>query len=135
MDKNIMISVTYKRIPHEELNDMKVVVDAADRKELYEAEMVVTSVMRAAEQTLSQIGKKAVPLEEVLWDTHKLLKIYPDAGVTMLRVPTRPIEFGKREPRGFELDNKMRNLIRDDLEKAKELFAPIERTVQVRKEQ
>ena len=57
-----------------------------------------------------------------------------EADVVMERGSVRPSYFGQRTLRRFLLDNKMRDLIRDDLEEAQKAFAPIERTVQMRPE-
>jgi hypothetical protein len=117
-----MISVAYDRIPEKVLYKAKINVDA----------VTVEEGADATEEGISRKGKSAATMEEIIEELHELLKQHPDAQVTMVRGTTRPMHFGQRKPRGFELDEKMRDLIRDDLDKAKEAFAPIEHTIQVR---
>ena len=122
MSKQTMISMSYDRIP---------------QKTLYEAEtkvavVVVVGGATTVEEPIKRIGKSGVEMGELITDLNKLLNTHPDAVVTMVRGTTRPTYFGQRTPRGFELDTKMRDLIRDDLEEAKKAFAPMEQTVQVR---
>ena len=121
MTKKTMISVHYDRLPQQELYKSKVKVD----------KLAVVEGVETREEPIRRIRRDAVTLEEVIVDLHKLLQKHPDASVTMVRATTRPTHFGQTASRGFELDMGMRDLIRDDLEKAKKAFAPIDRTVRV----
>ncbi len=118
MIKKTMISVYYTRIPQQALYTSTVGVDR----------LIVVEGTETREEGILRVGKDAVELEEVIVNLHELLKKYPDATVTMIRGMTRPPHFGQAASRGFELDEKTRDLIRDDLEKAKRAFAPIDHT-------
>lgn len=122
MIKQTMISVAYDRIPQKVLYAAKINVDL----------VTVEEGKEATEESLNRTGKSAATMEEIIESLHQLLQKHPDAKVTMVRGTTRPTHFGQRKPRGYELDEKLRNMIRDDLEAAKKEFAPIEHTVQVR---
>lgn len=118
--KQKMITVGYSRIPKE--------VE-------YRVKMTVDVVNREGEETWEDAVRRwtadSVTMEAIIEELHHTLKAHPDAKVTMIQEPTGPLQHA-RKPQGFELDEKMRDLIRDDLEKAKEMFAPIDRTVRVR---
>jgi len=122
MIKKTMISVHYDRLPQQELYKSKIEVDR----------LVVVEGVETREEPIRRVGRDAVTLEEVIADLHQILKKHPDAVVTMVRGTTRPTHFGQQASRGFELDTRTRDLIRDDLEKAKKAFAPIDRMVRVR---
>lgn len=122
MTKQMMISVAYDRIPQEIFYKAKINVDL----------ITVEEGEETTEESIKRVGKSAATMEEIIEQLHQILQEHPEAKVTMVRGTTRPTHFGQRKPRGFELDEKMRNMIRDNLEEAKEMFAPIEHTIQVR---
>lgn len=124
MSKWTMIDVTYARIPEEVKYQVKIAVN--------EAEMVqVEEERKLIERDLGRNNLNSVPMEAMVEELHQLLQKYPEAKVTMMQEPTRPLRH-TRQKRGFELDQKTVDLIRDNLEEAQKLFAPIERTVQIR---
>jgi hypothetical protein len=118
--KQKMITVGYSRIPKEVEYRVKMTVDVVNR----EGE-------ETWEDAIRRWTAGAVKMEEIIEELHHTLKVHPDAKVTMIQEPTGPLQHS-RKPQGFELDEKMRDLIRDDLEEAKKMFAPIDRTVRVR---
>lgn len=122
MPKSIMIAVSYSRIPKTERYDLEIEVKL----------LTVREGASAEEQTIIKGMRQHVSMENIIAEVHKLLSVHPDAVVTMIRGTTRPTHYGQKPPRGFELDEKMRNLIRDDLHEAQKAFAPIERVVKVR---
>jgi hypothetical protein len=122
MTKQTMISVAYDRIPQEVLYKAKISVDL----------ITVEEGVETTEEAIKRVGKSAATMEEIIEQLHQILQEHPEAGVTMVRGTTRPTHFGQKKPRGFQLDTAMRDLIRDDLETAKEKFAPIEYTIHVR---
>lgn len=118
--KQKMITIGYSRIPKETVYRVKMDVDEVNR----EGEETWESAVR-------RWTSNGVTMEEIIQELHHTLKAHPDAKVTMIQEPSKgPIS--KRQPRGFELDQRTVDLIRDDLEAAKEMFKPIERTVAVR---
>lgn len=118
--KQKMITVGYSRIPKETEYRVKMNVDMVS---LEEGETVPDAIRRWTADS--------VTMEAIIEELHHTLKDHPDAKVTMIQEPTGPLQFA-RKPQGFELDEEMTKLIRTDLEKAKEMFAPIDRTVRVR---
>lgn len=118
--KQKMITIGYSRIPRETVYQVKMDVDNV---ELEEGITQTEALMRwtASGSTMAEI------IEEL----HHTLQKHPDAKVTMLQEPSRGPIFGRRL-KGFELDQRTVDLIREDLEKAQEMFKPIERTVNVR---
>jgi hypothetical protein len=122
MTKSIMLAVSYSRIPKTERYDSEIEVKL----------LTVQEGASAEEQTIIRGMRQHVSMENIIADVHKLLRVHPNAAVTMLRGTTRPTQYGQKPPRGFELDTKMRNLIRDDLHEAQKAFAPIERVIRVR---
>lgn len=124
MSKWTMIEVVYARIPEEVKYRVKIAVN--------ETEVETTeNEKRLIEKDLHRMNMNGVPLEQMVERLHQLLQDYPEAKITMIQEPTRPLQHRKKL-QGFELSQKEVDLIRTDLEKAKELFAPIERTVNVR---
>jgi len=124
MSKWTMIDVVYARIPEEVKYRVKIAVNETE-VETDENEK------KLIERSLERSNLNDVPLEAMVDKLHKLLQAYPEAKVTMIQEPTRPLQHQRRQ-KGFELDQKTVDLIRDDPEKARELFAPIERTVHVK---
>ena len=122
MPKSVMIAVRYNRIPKTEQYESEIEVRLLTAEEDASVE----------EQTMSKGMRQYVRMENIIADVHKLLHVHPEATVTMIRGTTRPTHYGQKPPRGFELDEKMRDLIRDDLHEAQKAFAPIERVVKVR---
>ena len=122
MPRSVMIAVYYNRTPNTELYELKIDVRM----------LIVEEGAEAKEEKLLDSRKHRVRMESIIADVHELLQTFPDALVTMIRETTRPMLYGQRPPRGFTLDYKMRDLIRDDLHEALKAFAPIERVVKVR---
>ena len=118
--KQKMITVGYSRIPKEVEYRVKMNVD--------EVELTAEPAEPGA---LRRWTADSVPMEEIIMELHHTLKSYPDAKVTMIQEPSRGPIF-RNQPRGFELDQATVDLIRTDPEKAKSMFKPIERTVNVR---
>lgn len=118
--KQKMIVVGYSRIPKEVEYRVKMDLDEVD----LDKENHPTEAIR-------RWTSNSVKMEEIIEEIHHTLRQHPDAKVTMIQEPTGPLQHA-RKLQGFELDEKMRDLIRDNLEEAKKLFAPIDRTVRVR---
>jgi len=118
--KQKMITVGYTRIPQETTYRVKMDVDEV---ELQEGDHPAEALLRWT--------TTGVTMEQIIEELHHTLKKHPDAKVTMVQEPAKGPIF-KRQPRGFELDQASVDLIRDDPEKAKAMFKPIERTVTVR---
>jgi len=113
-----MITVTYRRIPTEPQ---------------YHAAIRIDSVPLAAEEQGKELGTvelTSAPLEEVAARLHEVLQAFPSAQVTMIQEPTRPL-VNQAPMKGYELAPDMVEIIRSDIEKAKEMFSPITRTVKV----
>jgi hypothetical protein len=116
-----MISVTYSRIPG---------------KTCYHARMYVMAVVKTdkevEEYELEDFSwKRPVEMAEIIEKIHWKLGWYKTAKVTMIQEPTQAAMIRKSLPRGCvsELDQATVDLIRDDVEKAMEMFRPIERRV------
>lgn len=124
MSKWTMIDVIYSRIPEEVKYQVKISVNEVEMVQKGEERQLI-------EKDLHRVSMTAVPMGELVEEIHGFLREYPDAKVTMIQEPTRPRAY-RRNHQGYELDQEMVNLIRDDLEAAKKMFAPIERTVRVR---
>ena len=69
-------------------------------------------------------------MESIIRSLQGLLQKYPEAKVTMVRPPAEEPR-DKRPPPAYELDENMRNTIRDDLPEALKLFAPIDMTIKL----
>lgn len=114
----IMIELRYERIP---------------KRTEYNGRLKVTSIEkdedRVVEMELRNTVFAAVPMSQLVTNVHAELQEYPDAGVTMIK---EPWEKGDQRPRGQELQEDMRLLIRDNLQEALKMFEPICRTVHVR---
>ena len=111
-----MITVRYQRIPMAFQYRTTLVVDAVDEKGQSTAQ--------------KQMQQDAVPLEDMATALHLLLQEFPQAKVTMIQEPTRDL-VALRSPSGYELSEDMVGMIRKDVDKAKELFAPMHRVVKV----
>jgi hypothetical protein len=122
MPKSIILAVSYSRIPKTERYDSEIEVKL----------LTVAEYAGVVEETLIKGTRNGVHMDTIIADVHQLLHVHPEATVTMLQGTTRPTQYGQKPPRGFELDEKMRNLIKDDLHEAQKAFAPIERTIKVR---
>jgi hypothetical protein len=106
-----VISVQYKRIPKTELYMGEIV--------LYREESQNT-LTRA--ETLFQF--RDMRLEEVVRRLHQELKSRPEARVLMQQEVTR-IGAKDKKYKTHEFDTHLRNVIRDDLDEALRMFAPI----------
>lgn len=80
-------------------------------------------------EDVKEFPRASATMDEILEDLNTILSVHPDATVAMFRSTTRPSYFGRTSPMGHELDEKMRDMIRDNLLEAKKLFAPIVRAV------
>jgi replicative DNA helicase len=123
MSKQTMISVRYNRIPKETVYSMKMTVDRVEQ-----------TMEDPQVEGLSRISSSSATMEEIIAAIHTMLQEHPDAKVTMIRkIPKKLMEGNEgREEKGFELDQKMVDLIRTDLPAAQKQFAPIEQTVNIR---
>lgn len=119
--KQKMITIGYTRIPKETVYKVKMDVD----------EVEVQEELDPKTEAIRRWTANGVPMEEIIQELSCTLQQHPDAKVTMIQEPSKGPIF-KRQPRGFELDQATIDLIREDPEKAKEMFKPIERTVSVR---
>lgn len=119
--KQKMITVGYSRIPKEVEYRAKITVDLVTAEEGEETK----------EEGLARKNISPISMENIIETLHLTLKEHPDAKVTMIQEPAGPLQHS-RKPQGFELDQKMVDIIKNDLEAAKKLFAPIDRTVRVR---
>lgn len=114
----IMIDLCYVRVPG---------------TTLYNAELRATQVTTGNEsRCLKEKTKFRVEMGDVIRELHKDLQQYPSATVTIVRPKTQEfLKAGRTHPTAVELDENMRDIIRDDLDKAIEMFAPIERSVRI----
>lgn len=117
----IMIDVTYSRIPTTEVYKGDIRVAEVDQRK------VPRNYFHETEK--SKVSFSGWKMEKIIEQLHQLLKANPEAKVTMLRPP--PPEKASQDPTAHELDNKTRDILRDDLEQAQEMFKPIHRTVVV----
>lgn len=125
MNKWIMIEVAYARIPEEVKYWAKISVNEAESVRILDDER------QLIERDLRREDLYEVPMDVVVEHLHQLLQTWPDAKVTMLQEPTRSRSYD-RSKKGYELSPEETAMIRDRLEEAKRMYAPIERTVQVR---
>ena len=98
---------------------------------LYRADITIDSVTLEDPPKTEELERYSIrtgTMEEIIMRLHELLQKYPAAVITMAQEPTRSSGFEK-PIKGYELDSKMRDVIRDDMSKALEMFAPIERTI------
>lgn len=121
MDTWTMISVTYSRLPNTTNYKADVKIDwvVKDREKL---EVVKRRGYLADEVTMENLIKYL----------HQILQEEPGPHkVTMLRqIPATKWTEGHQ--RGFELDEKMVNTIKNDLPEALRMFAPVTQTCDVR---
>lgn len=121
MMKATMITVSYDRVPMETLYDAELGVYL----------LTVEAAEKTEEKQVVSIERTKVTMESIVTDLHNLLNTYPDAKVTVIR-GSRPTQYKRTKPKGVELDDNIRDIIRDDIARAYELFAPIEHTVNVK---
>ena len=119
----IMVTVQYVRIPK--------MTDYEGSIKVVRAEKVEETLK---ETTLETMDFKGLPMGEVVRQLNKKLLKWPTAKLTMIRPPAKRFlkETERDNPRAFEIDEATTNIIRDDLDKALDMFAPIEQTVQVK---
>jgi len=122
MQEMTMITVTSDRVPCQTYYEAKICVD------------LVTEIPGQPEVESVWDVKMICKMEEIIAELHRQLQKCPNAKVTMVLGSETESQFGQKQPRAFELDEKMRNTIRDDLEKGQAMFAPIVRTIKVRPE-
>lgn len=115
-----MITVGYTRIPKDVEYKVKITID-----------LVTEEDGELREEGLARKNISPISMENLIETLHLTLRENPNAKVTMIQSPTGPLQTA-RKPQGHELDQKMVDIIRTDLEAAKKLFAPIDRTVRVR---
>lgn len=86
------------------------------------------------EKELDRCEFQKVGMENLIKILHSYLNKYPDAKVDMIRPKGEKFlkESERDRPRAFELDVHTTQVIRDDLPRALEMFAPIKQVVQVR---
>jgi hypothetical protein len=122
MNQWTMINVLYSRLPEKQVYNSTIGVDEVSLKEEASGpELVVREILR--EMLLD------TPLEVIVERVHDLLQLYPEAKVSMVQELTRPGVYRRRGGHGFELDKSTVDLIKNDLDRAKRLFAPLEQTV------
>jgi hypothetical protein len=119
----IMVTVEYTRIPKstEYKGHLKVV----------RAEELGETLKETPLESLEFLG---MPMEDLVRLMHERLNKWPTAKLTMIRPPAEKFlaETERDNPRAFEIDEVTTKIIREDLDKALEMFAPIEQTVQVK---
>lgn len=115
-----MITVTYHRIP---------------ARFDYDAVLCVDNVSKGSEGELIEVRKttssKSGALGALVDTLHDLLHQYPDAKVTMLQEASSDHVFRRPPVKGYELDQITVDLIKNDVEAAKQLFRPIEHRISV----
>lgn len=123
MSKQTMISVRYSRIPKETVYHAKIDVDLVEEK-------VEDPQVEGVDRWISS----SITMEDLIRELHHMLRRHPNAKVTMIRkIPKKLMDGNKgREEKGFELDQKLVDLIKNNLPEALKQFAPIEQTVNVR---
>jgi len=119
--KQIMITVYYARLPKTTSYRSRIDVDQVE----VAGEHMNQILMEQQENSCQEMS-------EMITQLHGLLQKYPDAKVTMLQEMTRPGIHLQVNKKAYELDEKMTAILRNDLEEAKKLFAPIEQVVIVR---
>ena len=86
------------------------------------------------EKELDRTDFQKVEMENMIKILHSYLNEYPDAKVDMIRPRMEKfLKVSDRDnPKAFELEQSMTDMIRNDLGRALEMFAPIRQVVQVR---
>lgn len=120
--KFVMLEVSYTRLPG---------------TENYKGYVKAVRVTRPGgladpqEKELLKTTFEDLNMEDVVYTMHEFLQTWRHAKVTVIRPRAKEYLRTKPSP-AVELDDKMRDLIRDDLEAAYKMFAPIEQTIKVR---
>lgn len=117
-----MITVTYTRQPKTRVY----------RGSISVTEVAMTKVPKdsVTETELGCEEFQALPMEEIVEKINAKLAVWPDAKITMVRPPPEESK-SPRPSAAFELDEQMRDMIRDNLPEALKVFAPIHITVKV----
>jgi len=116
-----MISLEYARLPKTTKYKMRVKIDRVSKEEGKSAQIL----------NLGDASASGVEMSDLVLTLHQNLRDHPDAKVTMLQTPTREPQFSAPKPQGQELDQRMVDLIRNDLQAAQKMFQPIEQRVVV----
>ena len=121
MDTWTMISVTYSRLP---------------KTTSYLAEVKIDQVQKEGEQVRvlkkSAHSMQGVPMEQLIEDLHRVLQSEPEPHkVTMFRV-VEETPWSEAMKKGYKLDDAMVKTLKEDLQKAQELFAPVIQVCDVR---
>lgn len=83
------------------------------------------------EESQKEITFEDFSMDDIVYTMNEFLQTWRNAKVTVVR-PNAVDLMVFRNPKAVELDEQTRDLIRDNLEKAYEMFAPIDQTVKVR---
>lgn len=122
----VMIAVTYTRQPKTTVHKGSISVTECSTRKVPKNSL--------NEKELASQSFQAATMDQVIKILHGYLQTYPDAQVTLIRPQAAGYlkQTAQNNPKAFELDEKMRNTIRDNLPAALEMFAPYEITVRVR---
>ena len=116
-----VILASYRRLPKTTQYQMSVKVDEVTQDEKNKL---------TEKQVEIHLGE-VVEMEEIVTKIHKLLQKYPAAKVLMKPLPSVEPQYGAKE-RIHELEASFVKILKDDLDEALKMFAPIERVVMVK---
>jgi len=119
----IMVTVQYSRAP--KTTNYEGYIRATRVEQLEET---------LEEKEMAKSDFNGMPMEALVRLTHEYLMKWPTAKLTMIRPQMQRYlkETERDNPRAFEIDEATTEIIRNDLNKALEMFAPIEQTIQVK---
>jgi hypothetical protein len=119
----IMVTLTYTRTPKTQRYEGDLKATRAEK---------IEEMLKETDLRTTQFNR--ITMDEVVRLTHGYLQDWPTAKLTMVRPPAKRFlkETERDNPRAFEIDEQTTKIIREDLDKALAMFAPIEQTIQVK---